>query len=225
MKIVAAIPVHSLKKSLSLIRKANKKADLIELRLDYAKKLDEKDLQKLISSASKPVIATNRPKKEGGFFSGKENERISILESAISIGVEYVDIEFSSGKKAISELIKKKGLTKLILSHHDFKKTPSFSELKKLLKKMASLKPDIVKIICFAKSEKDNETMVLLIEEAHKMKIDIIAFCMGEKGKYSRMHSCDYGACFTFASISNEKKTAEGQFTIEEMRSYREEFA
>ena len=120
--------------------------------------------------------------------------------------------------------MKKKGLTKIILSYHDFKKTPSFAELKKLLKKMASFKPDIVKIACFAKTEKDNETMILLIEEAKKMEMDIIAFCMGEKGKYSRIHSCDFGAFLTFASLGKGIETAKGQITVEKMRDYSEEF-
>lgn len=225
MKIAVSIPVKSLKIALKLISKANRKADFIELRLDYSRHLAENELQKLVMACRKPVIATVRSKKEGGFFSGKLNEKIALLEKAVELGVQFVDVEFGCGKSAVREILKKKGLAKLILSYHNFKKTPSFSELKKLLEKMLVLKPDVVKIACFAKTEKDNDAMILLMEEAKKLDVEIIAFCMGKMGKYSRLHSCDFGAFLTFASLEKGMETACGQLTVSELKSYIEEFA
>ena len=90
-----------------------KGADLIELRLDYIKSLNNTKLKSLIENCKKPVIATNRKKDEGGFFNGSEAKRIEILKNAIKFGADYADIEYSSGKKSIRDLIynKRKKLT------------------------------------------------------------------------------------------------------------------
>lgn len=226
MQIAVSIPVKDLNSALELIEEANLAADLIELRLDYAKSLSERDLKRLIDSCKKPVIATNRLKKEGGNgnFSGTETDRVNLLIKAIEFKAGYVDIEFGAKPESVKKILKNRNGSKIILSYHDFKKTPKFLELKKLLKKMIALKPDVVKIACTALKKEDNESIILLIEEAKKSNVEIIAFCMGHLGKYSRAHSCDFGACITFASIGMGLETAAGQMTISELNAYRDEF-
>src|SRR5687767_6434615 len=91
-------------------------ADLAELRLDYLR--EPIDLPALLDRKPLPVLATLRPVWEGGHFSGSEEERYAILERACVAGADYVDVEFRRFRRF--EL----GTTRLVLSYHDFEKTP-----------------------------------------------------------------------------------------------------
>ena len=115
------IPITSpdTESALADIKKANNIADIIELRLDYISNLDSK---KLIKVAEKPVIATNRRKADNGKFEGNEEERLAVIKQAIELNVDYVDIEIDSDH---NDIIKNKKNSKIIISYHNFKETPT----------------------------------------------------------------------------------------------------
>ena len=71
-------------------RDAASDADLVELRLDL---VDRPDVAGALHGRRTPVIVTCRAAWEGGKFSGSEDERRRILESAAALGAEYVDVE------------------------------------------------------------------------------------------------------------------------------------
>ena len=48
-------------------------------------------------------------------------------------------------------------------------------------------------------------------------KSNIVCFAMGEHGKISRLLSPFFGGFFTFASLTEKRKTAKGQLTIQEI--------
>src|SRR3989338_6991562 len=88
-----------------------KGADLIELRLDYIKSLNNTKLKSLIENCKKPVIATNRKKDEGGFFNGSKTKII----------VSYHNFkETPANIKNICDNIKKlnPGLIKIVTNAH-----------------------------------------------------------------------------------------------------------
>src|SRR3989344_1541704 len=138
------IPItdESMRGALADIREAGKIADVLELRLDYIKGLNEKALKELVSASEKKVIATVRRENEGGKFKGTESKRVELLKKAIKAGVHFVDIEFEMNSKQRAALLKyaKTQHVKVILSHHDFKGTPFFEELLELFEKMSKVK-------------------------------------------------------------------------------------
>ncbi|MBI2101553.1 shikimate dehydrogenase [Candidatus Woesearchaeota archaeon] len=192
-----------------------KDADLIELRLDYIKGLNNTKLKSLIENCKKPVIVTNRKKGEGGLFNGSEAKRIEILKNAIKFGAGYADIEYSSGKESIRNLIQNKRKTKIIVSYHNFKETPA--NIKKIYGNIKKLNPDLIKIATNARSVTDNFRVFGLIGKANKEKRKIIAFCMGGYGKFSRILSIILGSQVTYASTGKGKESAGGQLTMNEM--------
>ena len=205
------IPIISktTEEALNDIEKASK-ADIMELRIDYIKNLD---LTRLLKEKKKKIIVTNRKKNEGGCFEGSEEERINTLKKSISLGADFIDIELSSGEKAIKELSKSKKDTKIILSYHNFEETPE--NLEEIYKKIKAFSPDIVKIVTFANLSKDN----LAIFNFLKNKKRIISFCMGEKGTPSRILYKKFGSFLTFASLEKSKESAPGQLTFDEMKN------
>src|SRR3989338_106742 len=103
--IAAVITAKNSKEAITDIKKTED-CDLVELRADFIKNLNNHELKKIIKEYKKQVIITNRKNDNGGFFSGDENKRIAILKSAIKFGADYIDIEYSSDENLIKGIIK-----------------------------------------------------------------------------------------------------------------------
>jgi len=186
--------------------------DLIEVRLDYMEKV--KDLGKLRSITEIPIIATNRPKGEGGLFKGSEKKRICALLSACETGFDYVDLELTASESI--EQIRDLG-ARVILSHHNFSDTPSLIRLNDILDEMLKHRPDICKIVGTACTIGDNLSYLELIRLS-KGKTSIVSFGMGEAGLLSRILSPLIGGEYTYASTAEGEETAQGQLPIGMMR-------
>jgi 3-dehydroquinate dehydratase type I len=214
-KICIPIVEATVEKALIAIKKVNRWADLIELRVDYLKRMN---LAPLLENRRKPLIVTHRRKEEGGKYKGEERKRLSVLQEAIDLGADYVDVELATERSFLQSLIRNKGGTQVILSFHDFQGTPSLKELQRLCGQMIRLDADVVKIVPFARSWEDNLTILSLIPYAKERRQKIVAFCMGEKGKLSRVFSPFLGAAWVYASLNRSRASAPGQLTVGEMR-------
>jgi len=221
-KICLPIVEKTVEKALRAIEKASPLADLIELRLDY---LQDPNLELLLNAGEKPCIVTNRRKKEGGKYEGGETERLAVLQQAIDLGAAFVDVEMESHPGALRRLFINQKRTKVILSFHDFQKTGSPEELRGRLRRMARFQADVVKIVTLAQALEDNLKVLSLIPYALGRKQKIIAFCMGDKGKMSRIFSPLLGAAWTYASIDGKKASAPGQLPAVEVKRIWEKLA
>lgn len=199
------------------------RADVLELRMD----LITGELQTLMERCrSYPVpvkvLVTNRRKEPSTSGESRgEGERIDLLEEAVRLGTDYVDIELDT-----AELLRQSVLaaarahgnhTKVIVSHHDFRKTPSFETLKDIFHDCLGSGASVAKIVTLAKRPEDNFTVLSLIPYARGMGKDIIAFCMGEEGRGSRIMAPLTGSYLSFASLTDGLTSAPGQLTVEEM--------
>jgi 3-dehydroquinate dehydratase type I len=186
---------------------SSKKPDLVEFRLDELG--DQSILGSIAKKKSFPAIATD---KSGRASSSR------ILDQAVAEGFEYVDTELSSDHFCDNvKQLKSRG-AQVIVSHHDYAGTPSVDELRKILRLQRESGADICKIVTTANHPRDNIVLLdLLDKEAHKGPM--VAFAMGTAGIASRILSPLFGAEFTFASITEESKTAAGQLSIDNLRS------
>lgn len=214
-KICIPIAERSIIKALQALKRANQLADLIELRLDY---LSRPNLDEFWPKVKKPLIVTNRLSQEGGKFKGGEKERIGFLKRAMDLGAPYIDVELVRAKDYINDLLRHRKQTSIILSFHDFERTNSFPELQLLLEQMIALGADISKVVTFAQSWVDNLQIMSLILYARQRKHKIVTFCMGEKGKISRLLSPLLGGEWTYVALETNKKSAPGQLTIKELK-------
>jgi 3-dehydroquinate dehydratase type I len=106
----------------------------------------------------------------------------------------------------------------MILSFHDFQRTPPLGELRKIMERMIRYGADVAKIVPFARSWDDNLKVLALIPYAQRRRQAIVTFCMGEKGKMSRIFSPLMGAAWTYASLGRTRASAPGQLTVTEMK-------
>jgi len=200
-----------------MIEKAEDKgADLIEIRLDYLKRL--KGIEKLVKHTSVPLIATNREYKQGGYRIQDEASRIQILIEVARTGFQYADVELTTkGLTDITLKLKDMGV-KPIVSFHDFRSTPSQSEMEKIVKTQIKSGAEVCKLVTTANNIEDNLTCLRLLSKMKKIT-NLVCFAMGERGILSRALSPIFGAYFTYASLERGRETAPGQISISELRS------
>ena len=195
------------------LKAALKKSDYIEIRLDFLKMEQVPIALEIIKKDLNRIVCTLRPKTEGGKFSGTEKERISIIKLIAEYNPFLLDIEYNTLKKN-KELLKylKTTKTKLLVSWHDFKKTPKSIELKNQINQMSKFSSN-VKIVSTAKSTEDATRMLELYSK--KGKNNLISFAMGDAGRISRILCLYLGSPYTYVSLG--KAVAPGQFSVDEV--------
>ena len=126
-----------------------------------------------------------KTKNEGGQFSGRENERISILKLISEYNPFLLDIEFNTLKKdqKLRQYLKKSN-TDILVSRHDFKKTPNMDRLNSRLTEMKKFS-NFIKIVTVSKSISDTSRILSLYNKSSKIKL--VAFAMGEQARFSRI--------------------------------------
>ncbi len=214
-KTCVSIAEKTPKKLYSSLKKALKNSDYAEIRFDFLKQSQVPDALELVKNYLRRCVCTLRPKNEGGVFSGNEKERVSILNLISEYNPYLIDIEYNTLKKNKNLLnYIKKTKTGILVSWHDFKKTPNESQLNKMYNLMKRFSKN-VKIVTTAKSTNDSSFVLSLY---HKAKpVNLIAFSMGDYGRISRILCLLLGSPFTYVSLG--KAIAPGQFSLSEMKS------
>jgi shikimate dehydrogenase/3-dehydroquinate dehydratase type I len=228
--ICIPITARTNKGALNDIEKSCLIADFIELRMDL---IEGGVLSALISTArssstSIKIIVTCRKKEEAAptgkavVIKNTKSQKIALLKEAIKLGTDFIDIELAEGNAAIRELktfcAKQGGFTKIIISYHNVKETPSLTKLKEVFNKCVKAKPAIVKIVTLAKAPEDNLRVLSLIPYARKRSQEIIAFCMGDDGRLSRAVAPIMGNYLSFAALGKKSQSAPGQFKVGDMK-------
>jgi 3-dehydroquinate dehydratase type I len=198
-------------------QRAARKGLWTEIRLDYLEE-PAPDLQRLFRSLPGPVIATNRLAAEGGRWQGDEADRLALLSQALDLGVTCLDLELVADAGFRREMWARRGPTKLILSWHDLAGTPETARLEAVLDQMLAAESDIVKLVALAREPADNLRVLGLIPRAQAQGKDIIAFCMGPLGKWSRVAAPLLGSWLTFAPFSKTGASAPGQLTVNDLK-------
>ncbi|MCL2888456.1 MAG: type I 3-dehydroquinate dehydratase [Elusimicrobia bacterium] len=197
----------------TLLSEVKKQKGSIEIRADYAQISDCAQINALAAAAKKnKSIFTLRTKAEGGAFKGSEQKRLLMLSYALRQNFSYVDVELAAAKKMSFTAGEKK---KLILSYHNFKKTPSPDELNKIKKEMLAFAPAVIKIAVFAKNTEDILTVTCFLIDTIKEGRQIIVTVMGEKAAFTRVFFPLLGSFAAYAPSG--KATAPGQFTVKNL--------
>ena len=214
-KTCVTIAEKTPKKLNSVLKKALKKSDYAELRFDFLKPSQVPDALELVKKNLKKCVCTLRPTSEGGKFGGNENERISILKLIAEYHPFLIDVEYNTLKRN-KNLVKfiKKSKTDILVSWHDFNKTPNSSSLNQLLKQMRKFSK-FVKIVTSAK--KSNDTSRILSLYSHATNTNLIAFAMGDIGRISRILCLHLSSPFTYVTLG--KPVAPGQFSLDAIKS------
>ena len=187
------------------IRELLRQAEMAEIRIDLAR-LDRTQVADIFTSHP-CLIATCRP----GHFAN--DERLELLLIAVESGAAWVDVEMDAPlrlRRALSIAAKRSGC-RLIVSFHDFAKTPGQGELTRLVRCCQRNGADLIKIACLTRTPAEVVRILALYDKRYGPSGRMLALGMGRLGVITRLAAPLFGAPFTFAAAAGEAPTAPGQ--------------
>jgi 3-phosphoshikimate 1-carboxyvinyltransferase len=221
-------------RTLEQIYEALENCEMAEIRLDRCE-LTPKEIEELFT-ADVPLVATcrisevaeNEPSLQAPEITAQSREIKAMqiaerrLVRAIEAGARYVDVELEAPKqmsKRVRSAAHENG-TVFVRSYHDFEGTDSLEALKAIVEKCHYHGADMVKIVTTANSEADAQRVLALYDWYAKEfpQGGLVAFCMGEEGRQSRLDCIGKGAPYTYAALSADEAAAPGQWPEDEMR-------
>jgi 3-dehydroquinate dehydratase-1 len=202
--------------------------DVVEWRADFYEEIENlaavkellADLRNLFTDEL--LLFTFRTHKEGGNKEISNETYVELNQTAIlTKNIDLVDVELFTGEKevqAIVSMAKANGVF-VVMSNHDFFKTPPKEELIARLRKMQENGADIPKIAVMPTSVEDVLTLLDATNTMKKQYADrpIITMSMGGTGVISRLASEVFGSAFTFGAGKNA--SAPGQIPVAELRT------
>ena len=203
-------------------------ADLAEWRFDYfynASKLSLLTVLTFLAELRKalgdlPLLFTFRTLGEGGEKSITHQTYEELNKTVLSSGMaDLIDVELSMGEDLVERLLaaaREKGV-KVIVSSHDFEKTPPKDEIVHRLKTMEALGADLAKVAVMPQSEEDVEVLMDATREyAEEASIPAVTMSMGALGEGTRFECEAFGSAVTFGSAG--RASAPGQPEVAELK-------
>lgn len=206
----------------------NPNVDMVEFRidlLDFASnnkaviKLG-KELNQILKN--KPLIATIRTANEGGKLNISDADyQETYTEYLKQPFMQLLDIEMFRSPARVERLIKlahdKKVL--IIMSNHDFDKTPSQQEIEQRLLEQDQMGADILKIAVMPQSKQDVLTLMnATLNVSHKSKKPLLTMSMGSLGTISRIATANVGGSMSFGMIG--EASAPGQIDVAQLKQF-----
>ena len=216
-------------KTAEQILEALEQCEMAEIRLDSCV-LSARETEDVFTS-DVPLVATcriaevmkNEPSLQELPEATREVKAMMLAEKrlvrAIEAGARYVDVEIEAPKqmsKRVRSAAHENG-TIFIRSYHDFEGTGSLESLKNVVEKCTYHGADLVKVVTTAHTEEDVKTVMSLYGHC-AANGGLIAFCMGEAGRQSRLDCLKYGAPYTYSALTADESAAPGQWPVAEMR-------
>lgn len=188
-------------------------SDLVEFRVDLLRE-PESALQAVdgLSRFARRSVVTVRRMDEGGGYAGSESKRLDLISQLAQLGPAFLDVELSTTVENpgwLSSIGIPKG-SMLIVSWHDFNGTPAFKLLERR-REESETRGDVAKVVTLARRRQDNLRVLKLYEQ--RGHGPLIAFCMGQAGRASRLAAMRLGSPVTYAALPNEA-VAPGQITL-----------
>lgn len=230
---IIAADETELKSQLEKIEKEKEYVDMLEWRADFFKEIENKESRKRAAELIRqsfpetPLLFTFRTKDEGGERKLFDEAYESICDCGLEEGIaDILDVELYSGTDLVKRLIEKAGRKGIpvLLSSHNFERTPSEEELKKRLLRMDALGADILKIAMMPETAEDVLRLLMVAEEMKSLtKKPVVAISMGKLGLVSRLSGGIFGSAVTFGCVG--KASAPGQIEVEKLMKILELFA
>ena len=184
-------------------------AQLIELRLDLIG-LHPSELYPNIPKGIKTVVTCRK-----GTYT--DQERVDLVNAAIELGANYVDMELESSEDYISGVLPMAEIDgcEVIFSHHDFQGTPGNEELRSKLESCFERGGAIAKIATRIHTQEDVVNLLHLYSYPGRK----IILGMGDAGRITRVAAPLLGSEFTFASPGEGRETAPGQMSASQLNA------
>lgn len=207
---------------------AAKRPDLLEWRVDHfegiARSFDVVALAARLKqqAGGLPVLFTCRSAREGGAAVPLSDDGIAALHAAVAASgaVDLLDIEMAADARhvdAVRAAARAHGLA-LVLSFHDFQRTPPLADLLARFRQAHALGADLAKVAVMPQSQGDVLTLLQATWQAsEELPIAVAGMAMGPLGAVSRVGGGVFGSALTFAV--GQQASAPGQLPIDDLRA------
>lgn len=187
--------------------------DIVEVRLDLIGPDAPKWLRhaQAIEAQGFPVVVTVRLVSEGGQWTQPDAVRLPLFVTALE-HLSAADIELRSPLLAEVSTVARRRQRALIVSHHDFIRTPSINELRRIVRQAADY-GTVVKIATFTQTEEDVATLRGLFTETCSASLCVLG--MGPLGPQTRTEFPQLGSCLTYGYL--DTPVAPGQVSAREL--------
>lgn len=201
-------------------------ADLAEFRIDLLSFASDTkqvialghELKKVLGN--KPLIATIRTKNEGGQLEISDADYGKTYQAYLKNPfMDWLDVEMFRDQKVVSEIVQKAHQKKVlvVMSNHDFQKTPSQDEIEKRLLKQDQMGADILKIAVMPKSKQDVFTLMnATLKVSQQTTKPLLTMSMGQLGTISRVATANMGGSYSFGMIG--QASAPGQIDVTKLK-------
>ncbi|AIY38111.1 3-dehydroquinate dehydratase [Acinetobacter baumannii] len=201
-------------------------ADLAEFRIDLLSFASDTkqvialghELKKILGN--KPMIATIRTKNEGGQLEISDADYGKTYQAYLKNPfMDWLDVEMFRDQKVVSEIVQKAHQKKVlvVMSNHDFQKTPSQDEIEKRLLKQDQMGADVLKIAVMPKSKQDVFTLMnATLKVSQQTTKPLLTMSMGQLGTISRVATANMGGSYSFGMIG--EASAPGQIDVTKLK-------
>jgi len=225
-KVIVPLMGKTLEELLLEIKKIKQiNPDIVEWRADLLE--DIEDLTKVNQTLSAirkelypiPLLFTFRTHREGGNKTMEDSDyKALLIEVMKTKEIDLVDVElFSPNVNEIVESAKENDVV-IVMSNHDFEKTPAKEEIIWRLRRMQELDAHIVKIAVMPNNPSDVLTLLDATYTMQSLYADrpIITMSMAFTGVISRLAGEVFGSAATFGS--GVTSSAPGQIPANDLK-------
>jgi 3-dehydroquinate dehydratase / shikimate dehydrogenase len=212
-RICAVVATTRARDFRDLVRRALKETPTVELRLDWLANDRERHTAlhwlKRFAPTNAVFIATCRRRVGGGELAGDAAEELFWLMKAKEAGCVWCDLEMETVRELRGKRAHVLGLPeKVMLSIHDFRRTPKFPEK---LKVPVNGEFAAVKVAAMSRRLSDSMRLLHLAEGTDR----VVAVPMGELGLPGRILALRAGGALVYAPVA--EATAPGQVPLSEL--------
>jgi 3-dehydroquinate dehydratase / shikimate dehydrogenase len=180
-------------------------ADLVEVRLDKFEK--DAHLGEIVAARRKPVLFSCRRPRDGGEWSGTEEERLTLLRSAVVAKADYVDVELDA-----ADQVRPFPGCRRVVSYTNLAETPR--DIDAIYRQLQAKAPDVIRITCQARTPEEAWPLVHLL---NKPPVPTVVEARGPAGLMLALVGRKVEAPWTSAALERGMEAFPGQPTIRDL--------
>lgn len=202
------------------IEKNQKNYDMFEVWVDYIEDSSPiiLNLVKDLSSKLGDRLIIVFRRKNGETIRMPLEQRLEIIQQ-LSFTKTFVDLDIEKQKSDLEEISRLRLRPNMILSFHDYEKTPRTSTLVNIIDDMHMYQPTIYKIATLCQTEKQALALLHLLLDLKEQGKRCIILGMGQKGMSTRIFGTLWGNEIAFVPENGNEKSAPGQLTKKQLEN------
>jgi 3-dehydroquinate dehydratase/shikimate dehydrogenase len=185
---------------------ASKQCDLIEVRLDCFEKAP--DIAELLEHKPRPIVLSCRRTKDGGEYSGGEDERLALLRQCIVGKADFVEIELD-----VADQIRRFPPAKRVITYTNLQETPR--DIAEIYAECQTKNPDVIKLVTNARTPEEAWPLLQIVA---RQTIPTVVIGIGKPGVMLSVLGKKIGAPWTYAALEKGMEAYPGQPSVRELR-------